>query len=76
MGRASQTGSKKFELFNHLCQTHEIFRICKYEEKMKYDEIWGCQNEEIFFKQGCQNSKFNHLPWTDEIFRIDKMKLR
>ena len=30
------------------------------------------ENEGIFFKQGCHNSKFNHLCWTDEIFRIGK----
>ena len=42
------------------------------EEKIKFDEIWGYQNEGIVFKQGCQNSKFNHLRWTDEIFTIGK----
>ena len=43
---------------------------------MKFDEIWGYQNEGILFKQGRQNFKFNHLRWTDEIFRIDEMKIR
>ena len=28
----------------------EIFRIGKYEEKIKLDKIWGYQNEEIFLK--------------------------
>ena len=30
---------------------HEIFRIGKYEEKIKFDKIWGYQNEEILLKQ-------------------------
>ena len=76
MGGTPQTGRPKFQLFNHSCWAHEIFRICKYEEKIKFDEIWGYQNEGILFKQGRQNSKFNHLRWTDEIFGKDKIKIR
>ena len=37
-------GPKKFKLFNHLCQTHEIFRVGKYYKNIKFDEIWGYQN--------------------------------
>ena len=71
-----QMGPPKFQLFNRLCLAYEIFRICKYEEKIKFDEIWGYQNEGILFKQGRQNSKFNPFCWTDEIFRINKMKIK
>ena len=52
------------------------FQDIQYEEKIKFDEIQGHQNEGILFKQGRQNSKFNHLRWTDEIFKIHKMKIR
>ena len=44
MGGALQTEPKKFKLFNHLCQTHEIFRIGKYYKKIKFDKAWGYQN--------------------------------
>ena len=37
--------------------------------KVKFDKIWGYQNERIPLKQGRQNSKLNHSPWTDEIFQ-------
>ena len=50
--------------------------MCKYQAKIKFNEIWVYQNEGFLFKQGRQNSKFNRLRWTDEIFRIDKMKIR
>ena len=33
---------------------HEIFSVCKYEEKIKLDKIWGNQMG-IPFKRGCQN---------------------
>ena len=49
---------------------HEIFRTGKYEENIKFDEIWVCQNEGIPLKFGCQNSNFNHLRCIDEIFGI------
>ena len=39
------------------------------KKKIKFDEIWGYQNEGIPLKQGRQNSKVNHSPWTDEIFQ-------
>ena len=45
-------------------------RVGKYEEKIKFDKIWGYQNTGIFCKQGRQDSKFNHLRWTEEVFRI------
>ena len=61
-------GHKKFKLFNHLCQIHEYFRISKYCKNIKFDKVWGYQNEVR------QNSKVNHLCWTDEIFRISKNK--
>ena len=61
-------GHKKFKLFNHLCQIHEYFRISKYSKNIKFDKVWGYQNEVR------QNSKVNHLCWTDEIFRISKNK--
>ena len=44
MGSAPQTGPKKLQLFRHLCQTHEIFRIDKYYKKIKLDKVWGYQN--------------------------------
>ena len=44
----------------------------KYEEKIKFDKIWGYQNEGIRLQQECQNSNLNHLCWTDDIFRIGK----
>ena len=69
MGGTPQTGPPKFQLFNPSCYTHEIFRTCKYQEKIKFDEIWGYQNEGIPLKQGRQNSKLNLLPWIDEIFQ-------
>ena len=40
---------------------HEIFRIGKYEKKIKFDKIWRYLNEGIPLKQRRQNSKFNHL---------------
>ena len=43
-GGPPQTGPKKFQLFNHTCETHEIFRFGKYEEKIKFDKIWVYQN--------------------------------
>ena len=70
-----QKGGPKFQLFNHSCYIHEIFRICKYQEKIKFDKIWDTKMMESSSNKDALNSKFNHLRWTDEIFRIDKMKL-
>ena len=39
---------------------------------MKFDKIWGYQNEGIPLKQGHQNSKLNHSPWLMKFFRIGK----
>ena len=46
MGGTSETGPTKLKLYNHSCYTHEIFRVGKYE-KIKFDKIWGYQNEGI-----------------------------
>ena len=42
MGGFPQTGPKKFKLFNHPCQTHEIFRVDKYYKKIifGYIKMW------------------------------------
>ena len=37
-----------------------------YKGKMKFDKIWGYQNEEVPFKQDRQNLNFNHLRYTDD----------
>ena len=37
--------------FNHLRWTDDIFRIGKYEEKIKFNKNWWYQNEEILLKQ-------------------------
>ena len=55
-----QTGQKKFKLFNHLCQTHEIFRIGKYYKKIKFDKIWWHQNGGFPLKWGRQNFELLH----------------
>ena len=44
MGVSPQMGPPKFKLFYHSRYTHEIFRVGKYEEKIKFDLIWGYQN--------------------------------
>ena len=54
---------------------HQNFRIDKNKEKIKFDKIWGYQNEGISLKQGRINSNFNHLSWTDEIFRKGKYRV-
>ena len=74
MGGFPQTGSPKFKLFTLLRQIHEIFRISKNKEKIKFVKVWGYQNEGIPLKRGRQNSKLNHSLWTDKIFRIGKYK--
>ena len=50
----------------------EIFTIGKYDEKIKFDKIWGYQNEGIPLKQGYQNSNFAYIRWTVQIFKIRK----
>ena len=37
---------------------NEIFRIQNYEDKVKFDKIWGYQNKGISLQRGCQNSNF------------------
>ena len=37
-------GPPKIKLSNHTCYTHEIFRVGKYEVKIKFDKIWAYQN--------------------------------
>ena len=37
-------GLPKIKLSNHTCLTHEMFRVGKYEEKIKFDKIWAYQN--------------------------------
>ena len=39
------------------------------EDKIKFEKIWGYQNERIPLKRRRQNSKLNHSPWTDENFQ-------
>ena len=41
-------GGPKFQLFNHSCYIHEIFRICRYQEKIKFDKIWDTKMMESF----------------------------
>ena len=41
MGGPPKTGPPKFKLFNHSRLTNEIFRVGKYEEKIKYEKIFG-----------------------------------
>ena len=50
----SQARMPKFKLFNCLSKTHEIFRINKCEEKIKFDKTLGYHNGEVLFKQHCQ----------------------
>ena len=50
----------KFKLFNHSRQTHKIFRIGKYEKKIKFDKIRGYQNRESF-NWILQNSNFSTI---------------
>ena len=40
----SETGPPKLKLFNRSLLTHEIFRVGKYNKKIKFDKIWGYQN--------------------------------
>ena len=54
-------GPKKFKLFNHLRQTHEIFIVGKYYKKIKFDKIFGCQSGGLLLKWGRQNFELlNH----------------
>ena len=46
MGGPPLMGPPKIKLSNHTCYTHEIFRVGKYEEKIKFDKIWVYQNWE------------------------------
>ena len=51
MGVTPQTGPPKFQLFNPSCKTHEIFRICKYEEKIQLDKFGSTK-----IKESCSNT--------------------
>ena len=42
-GCLPQTRTPKFKLFNRLSLTHQIFRIGKYEGKIKFDKIWDIE---------------------------------
>ena len=57
MGGLPQTGPKKFKLFNHLRQTHEIFRVGIYKETIKFNKIWEYHNGGPL-EWGRQNSNF------------------
>ena len=70
MGSPFQTGLKKFKLFNHLYQTHEIFGEGKYCERIKFDKIWEYQNKEFPFKRGRQNF------YTFKSLKLDKSNYR
>ena len=39
MGVFPQTGYPKFKLFKLLSQAHEIFKVSKYKENIKFDNI-------------------------------------
>ena len=43
-------GTPEFKLFSHSCFTHKIFRVGKFEEKIIFDKIWGCQNKGVPLK--------------------------
>ena len=61
MGGTPQTRRKEFKLSNHLCQTHEIFRVGKYYKKNKINEIWGYQSWGFPLKWGRQKFELlNH----------------
>ena len=47
MGGSPKTGPPKLKFFNHSCNTHEIFRVGKYENKIKFDKVQRYQNEGI-----------------------------
>ena len=55
MGGPPQTRMPKFKFFNCLSWTHEIFRIEKCVEKIKFDKTLGCHVGEVLLKQHCQN---------------------
>ena len=53
------TGPLKFKPFHLQSKTNEIFKVGKYKGKMKFEKIWGYQNEGgAPFKQGRQNLNF------------------
>ena len=53
-------GLPKIKLSNHTCKAHEMVRVGKYEEKIKFDKVWVYQNGDTL-KQGSPNSNFfNH----------------
>ena len=60
MGGSPQTRPKKIKLFNHLCQTHEIFRVDKYYKKIKFYKIWEYQSGGSPLKRGRQNFELLH----------------
>ena len=65
MGVSPSTGPKKFKLFNHLCPTHEIFRLGKYYKKIKLDKIWGIKTG------GYPQTRLPKF-WTFQPLKLDK----
>ena len=55
----SETGPPKLKLFNRSLLTHEIFRVGKYNKKIKFDKIWGYQNGDPL-KRGRQNFELSN----------------
>ena len=47
----------KFEHFNLLSRTHEIFKVTKQKEEIKFDKILWYQNGGSPFKRGHQHFK-------------------
>ena len=41
----------QIQTFEPLTLDESNFQVGKYEEKLKFDKIWGYQDEEIFLKQ-------------------------
>ena len=75
---SSQTSTLKLN-FNHLHYTDEIFRIGKYEEKIKCDKFWGYHNEGYLSNENAKIQTFllfkldtsNFQDW--QISRKDKI---
>ena len=58
MGGFPRKSPPKFKLFNLLSWTHEIFRVNKHKEKIKFDKILRYENRGIPLKRGHQKSSF------------------
>ena len=58
MGGLSQAAPPKFKLFHLQSYTNENFKVSKYKGNIKFDKIWGYQNEGVPFKQGRQDLNF------------------